>query len=201
MKRTIIISVAFYMLLAGSCKNKRTPENNNPETPVALQEESSSILSKKRGSGDLVESLYAELVEKTPELKDLESQIGEFDNRSPDSLEAFERYDGKNSLYYNSAKYHYELIQDSVLKERIRSVIANSQASYASRISNDTLLISQFKNKKIHLNDLHIILKLSRTLPLIEKFQTDNRPSPEPVKSVLRVLEELIRKTDSLSKK
>lgn len=194
----VIIVVGVY-----SCDNSRKKENPEQEIPKALQEQSSEYsLSKRSYDDNLVESLYKELVNNTPELKDLENQIKDLNGRKPDSLEAFEKFDNKNKSYYNSAKSHYdEAVKDSALKEKIKSLVVNSQTNYNNKTLKLTSLIAQLESKEISLNDLHILLKITRTLPLIEKYQKDNLPSGKPIESVIKDLEKIILGTDSLSKK
>jgi hypothetical protein len=192
-----IIVIGFY-----SCDNSRKKEKREQEIPKALQEQSSNYsLSKRSYDDDLVESLYNELANNTPELKDLENEIKDLKYRNPDSLETFEKFDNKNNSYYNSAKSHYEAVKDSVLKEKVKFLVAGSQTNYTNKISRLTSLVAQLKNKEISLNDLHILLKIVKTLPLIEKYQTDNLPSGKPIESVIKDLEKIILKTDSLSEK
>jgi hypothetical protein len=192
-----IIVVGFY-----SCDNSRNKEKPEQEIPKALQEQSSNYsLSKRSYDDDLVESLYKELANNTPELKDLENEIKDWNGRNPDSLETFEKFDNKNNSYYNSAKSQYEAVKDSVLKVKVKSLVASSQTNYNNKVSGLSSLVAQLKSKEISLNDLHILLKIVKTLPLIEKYQKDNLPSGKPIESVIKDLEKIIFKTDSLSKK
>jgi hypothetical protein len=199
--KLFILFIPALLLLSLSCRNKKSSGTNNVSTPTALQENTSSGLLKKRAKGDLVDNLYDELVENTPELKDLETQIDDFNSRKPDSLANFVNYDNKSNDYYNSARSHYNQIQDSVIKEKISSLITKSQITYDGKTADIKFLIKKLKEKTITLDDLHIVLKLSRTLPVIEKYQTDNLPSPEPIKAVVNDIESLIKKVDTLSKK
>ena len=65
---------------------------------MALQEKSSSeILFSKSRYDDLVESLYAELVEKNPGLKELEKTIADLKDQKSDSVKPFTKFDSKNT--------------------------------------------------------------------------------------------------------
>ncbi len=206
MKPIVILTLFVYLSLIYSCKTERKQEQDHTETtetPKALQENKSSeySLKKRRADTDLVESLYNELVDKTPELHELESQIGRFDNQKEDSLQAFEEFASKNDEYYKSANTYTERIRDSLLKNRIRSILSGSEAQYANKISPTTTLIQQIELKELQLQDMHILLKLVRSLDIMEKYQKDKLPSSSPVRSLLREFEKIISKTDSLSKK
>ena len=71
MKKLILISTVILMTFV-SCDNSRIKENQEQkqETPKALQEEKSYEIISKSGYDDIIESLYKELADKTPELKD-----------------------------------------------------------------------------------------------------------------------------------
>ena len=72
MKKLILISTVILMTFV-SCDNSRIKENQEQkqETPKALREEKSYEIISKSGYDDIIESLYKELADKTPELKDL----------------------------------------------------------------------------------------------------------------------------------
>lgn len=201
MKSSIIISTFIFLTLA-SCHNSRTQDNQKQETPKALEDKSSSyeILSK-RGSGDLVESLYNELADKTPELKKLEIQIENLSTSQRDSTDVFDKYDGKNNLYYSSANNHIEQIKDSVLKDKMKNLINNSRAKYNSSISRHNDILKSIETKNFTLGDLHLILKITRTLPLIDKFQKENLPTSKSLEGFSKKLDETIKYADTLTKK
>ena len=103
MRPSILLSILIFLMLF-SCDSSRTQETPQNETPKALEDKtSSSEIVSKRGYNDLIESLYEELVEKTPDLKELETQIDKLAGSKSDSLEQFSKYNGKNQSYYQSA--------------------------------------------------------------------------------------------------
>jgi hypothetical protein len=66
MKKPIMISTLFFLTLS-SCDNPRTQDKQKQETPKALEENRSAFdRISKRSDGDIVDALYFELVEKTP---------------------------------------------------------------------------------------------------------------------------------------
>ena len=86
----------YFCLTFGSCNNSRTQDKDKQETPKALDDKSSSEIFSKRGADDLIESLYKELADKTPELKDLEDKIENITKSKTDSTESFDKYNEKN---------------------------------------------------------------------------------------------------------
>jgi peptidoglycan hydrolase CwlO-like protein len=135
MRKQIIVST-FILLAFSSCNSSQKQENPEQETPKALEDKSSSfIIASKRGPDDLVESLYNELVDKTPELKKLEDKIEDINKSKNDSTELFDKYNEKNQSYYSEANRHLERITDSLLRDKMKILIANSLTKYNSLIS------------------------------------------------------------------
>jgi hypothetical protein len=201
MKILIIIPV-FIALTVTSCDHPRTQEKQPQEAPKVLDDESvSSDIVSKRGSGDLVESLYQELENKSPELQDLEAGLENISKTEPDSIKSFDRYNGKNKSYYGSAENHVTQIGDSVLRDRMKKLIAGSLVKYNSVISRHDDLLRSIRADNLTLADLHVVLKITRTLPLIEKYQRDNLPSTKSMEGISGQLEQTIVSLDSLTKK
>ena len=202
MRVALIISIVVSFALA-ACTNSRAKDKQVQETPKALQDKSSSSSSEmifKRSNDDLVESLYNELADKTPELKQLEDQIDNLRSSEDDSTESFVNYNSKNESYFNSAGSHADNIKDSVLRDKIKLLIANSVTKYNSSISLHNDLLKSIATKDRTLRDLHIVLKITRTLPLIGKYQKDNLPSTESLKGFSKALDKTIKYADTLTK-
>jgi len=201
MKTSIIISTLLFLTLA-SCDNPTTRGREKQETPKALEDKSSSLdISIKRSDGDLVETLYTELVDKNPELKQLENKIEDLSKSEADSTKSFENYNLKNQAYYNSTSRHIEQIKDSLLRDKVKLLIANSLTNYNSSTSRHKDLLKSIETKNLTLSDLHTILKITKTLPVIEKFQKDNLPATKSLEEYLKQLDATIRYADTLSKK
>jgi hypothetical protein len=202
MKR-VFIALTFILIFATSCNRSRVHNNKPQETPTALQDEGSSagILSKRYDYNNLVESLYREIAEKTPVLKNLETKISEIHEGQQDSTILFDKYDEKNKSYYNAADRHIGEIHDSSLRVKMKSVLLNSLEKYNSSISNDTSLLKSLNAKTTTLGDLHNALKIIKTLPVIEKYQRDNKTSTEPVEGLIKEVDGAIKLTNTLMKK
>jgi len=195
-------AVLWISLLFIACNSPRPHPEAAPETPAALQENKSyEIGISKRGGHDLVEELYDELLKKDPELQRLEDMIAVLDEQKTDSLAAFRDYDNKVQSYYRSAGMHLGNINDSALRMEIKSLISNSESAYQNKISRHSRLIELIHAKDSSLADLHIVLKLVRTMSVMEKFQSDHLPSTTPAETVNRNFDNAIQKAKKLSGK
>ena len=118
-----------------------------------------------------------------------------------DSLERFNSYDQQSNNYYRSAKNYLDQISDTVLRKQIEQTLTISSASYKNRISSHETLIKQADALAAKLHDLHIILKLSTTLAVMESYQKEQLPSKSPILLMNKTYNQLILRTDSLIKK
>ena len=170
--------------------------------PKALQDKSSlDEIVSKRGNDDLVERLYNELVDKTPELRDIENRITIVSENKKDSTELFDKYDEKNQTYYRSADKGIGRLGDSILKLKMRTLITNSLTKYNSSLFRHIAILKSIEKKKTTLEDLHEVLKITWTLPIIEKYQKNNLPSAKPLESFSFKIDEVIQHVDSFIKK
>jgi hypothetical protein len=191
-----------FILIFAACDDSHQQDKPDPETPKALQDKSvSSEILSKRGSGDLVENLYSELLDKDPRLKNLEDKIQELSESKDDSTRLFDEYNSKNQNYYSSANGHADQLSDSLLKEKIKMLISNSLANYNSSIAKHNALLMRIDSQNTTLSDLHIILKIAKTLPLIENYQEVNLPSTKPIEGFIQKQTRAIKLGDTLSKK
>lgn len=199
--KTLLSGFLFSWVLF-SCDNTRTQDNSQNEIPKALADKSSSYeIVSKRGYEDLVESLYKELANKTPDLKALEIQIDKLNDSKNDSLEHFNKYNSKNKSYYHASQSLTEQVKDTVIKEKMKLLIKSSLTNYGSLITKHNDIVDLIDKNNITLNDLHILLKVTRTLPLIDKFQRDNLPSKKTLEEYSKQLNRTVLYADSLSKK
>jgi len=196
---TFLISTLLF-----SCGGGGQTDNNKPtkqETPKALQDDKLEIKSYSR-SGDLTEELYQELVDKTPQLKKFEDDLAAFRPKPNDLIsEKFNQYESKSNNYYSSANYKATAISDSLLRIKIIALITTSGKKYTSKTAEINSLIKLISKNGSTLNDQHTILKIVLTLPLIEKYQDDNKPNKKEFKDLINEQEKLILRADSLTPK
>lgn len=201
--RIAIILSTFLLLAIASCDSPDIREQHQqPATPKALDDKSASydIISKGRGE-DLVESLYDEQVSKNPDLKLLEDKLETLRASQRDSAKVFTRFNDKNEIYYDAASQHVEGIKDSVLRNKIKVLVTGSLKKYQGLTAGHNELLKTIDTKNLTLADLHTVLKIVRTLPLIEKYQQDNLPSTKPLKGFIHDQNEALKLMDTLAKK
>lgn len=190
------------VLTFASCKDNSTQENPKQETPKALEDKSASYeIVSKRGYDDLVESLYSELTSKNIELKDLEGKIDELNSSRNDTTALFDKFNEKNQSYFSSANRHISEIKDSLLRDRMNLLITQNLAKYDASIAKHNGLLKIIKAKSLSISDLHSILKIVKTLPLIEKYQKDNLPQTKSFEGYIKQQNETIKLADTLTKK
>lgn len=161
------------------------------EQPKALQEESSyDIVSKSYGRSDgLIESIYNELIEKNAELKALDERIKVLNYSQEDSLKTFNFYNSKNTSYYNSAQSYISNISDSLLKKEIESIVKKSETNYHLKIDKHKALEELISSKTKMLNDLYVILKLTKTLTVMENYQNTSFPNKKSMTALEKEIE------------
>jgi hypothetical protein len=185
-----------------ACDDSHPAEQKSPEVPKALKENNDGYeITSKRGKPDLVESLYDELVEKSPELNALEINLRNLHSSRFDSTMDYDKFNEKNLSFYGSAENHLEQISDSTLKEKIKKILALSIEKYHSDTAEHENILKSIESKNLTLNDLHILLKIVRTLPIMEKYQKENLPQTAPLEGFEKRLDETIKSVDSLVKK
>lgn len=193
-----LLFISFILIAILSCnRHKQQPQQN---VPKALEEKKSAYsLISKRGSDDLVESLYSELADETPLLKKLEEDIDAINRSKEDSLEQFQKFDSKNNSYYNSAQNHTGLIQDSLLRERIRNLVQSSLSNYNSLTAPHNNILKSISSKETSISDLHVALKIIKTLPVIGKYQKDNLPNTKSLEGYSQQQTKTINELQKLS--
>jgi hypothetical protein len=193
------IIVAFIVITIVSCNSDNIHEKPDEETPKALEDKSysSEIISARSYEDDLLESLYIESLEKNKDLKNLEKKLNELNENKNGARELFERYNNKSQNYYVAANNHTALIRDSLLKSQMIKVISGSLAKYNSSISNHHILLKTIDTRNMTLLDLHAVLKITKTLPLIEQYQGKELPSTKQFEGFIKKQNEAIKVTES----
>lgn len=164
------------ILMIVSCNgNKSENRDSEVQNPEALQDDIKLKSISKRG-GNLIDDLYAELVEKTPELKKLETDLETFQDTPSKTQNVFHNYDRNSNQFYENATRYANEITDSLSKKRILALIQKSNEKYDSDSKEIKELVKQISNSQNSIQDNHTILKIALTIPLIEKYQKENLP-------------------------
>jgi hypothetical protein len=200
MKRSFLLTL-LVTLFSIACKTKPNEEQPKPETPKAFEEKDFiSSISKRSSYENLLENLYSELVDKTQSLKVLEAKIKETKEAESDSLKGFKLYNQKSDQYYLEAIQVTRGLSDSILRERINLLIGQSLAQYKNNIGADSSLLLSIDKKTTKLQDVHTILKIVKTLPLMEKFQKENKPSTKKLEGFEHQVDETIKAVETETK-
>lgn len=102
MKHLTTLSAITFLTFV-SCNNQRAQGKPGNENPKALEDKNSSFkIASKRVPGDLMETLYQELADQTPELNEFERRLEILSDSENDSTRSFSIYDHKSIL--NSIK-------------------------------------------------------------------------------------------------
>lgn len=183
------------LLVVCSCSARKK------EVPAILEGKKIDVSSiyKKRGA-DLVEALYEEVVNNSDSLKKLEREINELKAGIPDSLELFKAYLEKSDLYYEAAEKKAYNITDTLLRQAILAQIKQSRSNYRDSVLPHITADSLVRKRAATIDNLHNLLKLMTTLPVIEEFQNTNRPDTFDAAHLTRRLDDVIAKLDSLTK-
>jgi hypothetical protein len=83
----------------------------------------------------------------------------------------------------------------------MKKLITLSFTKYDASISRHNNILNSIETKNLTLNDLHTVLKISRTLPIIEKYQRDNLPTTKSLEGFSKQLDEAIKYADTLTRK
>lgn len=187
----IMLFVVLAILM--SCKEKTTPQTDVAEVPQALSDKDTGIeYSLKKGRYDLLEKLYDELLQKDTNLKNIEDEITKVKSSKFDSLNKFQGFNGKNEAYFSAAKFQANQITDSVLKKRVQQLITEKQAAYKTKIAGHLALVDTIDVNDKKISDLHRLLKITKTLPLIEQYQ-NKLPSTKAIESYIKNQEKVIQ--------
>lgn len=180
-----IFPLLFVVLLA-SCGEK--PKSAvQAETPKALSEKEGVLeYGSKRGSYNLVENLYQELLQKDVDLKRLEEKVNVLHLIEEDSLKNFNNFDQKNEAYFGAAKLQVDGITDTILKAQMNKLVAQNLADYKAIVAKHKALLDTINAKNLNISDLHRLLKIVKTLPLIKNYQEQNLPNTSSLEGFVR---------------
>jgi predicted nucleic acid-binding Zn-ribbon protein len=195
MKKISYIILIFSVIVV-SCKPKE--ENNNLQTPDALQNEYSSL---KRMKGDLTDDLYRGLVEKDSLLRNLEDEIIAFRSGSVETTRAFHDYLDKSDNYYGSVNRKRKEIKDSLLMKKMQMLITAHKKAQEDRTTEINAFLKTVSANDTLLNDHHAALKIVKTLAVMEKYQKEHLPNKNELKKLIEQQENILKQMNDLMSK
>lgn len=185
----------FLMLWIPACKS---PKKEN-ETPRALQNKSVDVSEyTKRVNYDLVDNLYDELEEKNPALKSLATEARLLEKLKQDSTRHYLQFVSKNMAYYAAAIRQSGSIKDSILRKQVIAIMDSSRNDFNGQLEGHQSLVKYLDSAKTLLADHLIVLKLIKTMDLMEDYQQKQMPDSAGIRILLQKYLALISVTDSL---
>ncbi len=162
----------------------------DPTIPEALQDSKSnseySFQLKSRESNDLVGELFAEILEKRPEVKKIVDEQSQMLEDIQQNINDLHRSDEKSSAYYTSAKSHAKAIMDSISIDAMLGKIDASEARWKASLAGRDALSAQLQQQSYNLKDELQRLKIRLTMPQIEDYQRKNHPNLDAAYATLK---------------
>lgn len=190
------IGTIFILTFLLSCGNDKSA--NHVVNPKAFQDKKVSLKTYSR-SGDITEELYAELVSNNAALQKLEAELEAYSPKEDEVRGKFDNYDDKSTSYYRSVNEKSSGIKDSLLRQKMDEIIALSTVKYEGKTAQLKSLMSQILNNRSSINDHHAILKIVLTLPMMEEYQKNNKPTKNEFENLINQQNKLIFRIDSLT--
>jgi hypothetical protein len=82
----------------------------------------------------------------------------------------------------------------------MKAIITNSMTTYNSLIARHNTLLKTIETKNIALHDMHTVLKILKTVAIINNYQKENLPSSKSLEGYINEQNKAIKLADSLTK-
>lgn len=162
-----------------------------------------SGITKERSDGggkDLVEELYDQAAKQNDNLESIEDGIGKFYKKKNEAVEKYNSFTYYNNRYYSDAYSKAATIADAATKQRANELISKSEAAYKLKLADWQTRIAALNAKERELNDLHTLLKVMITEPMIARYQTNEFPDNGKLKEAADDLEKVIGQIKAITK-
>lgn len=156
-----------------SIKKKDVQVDNVVENVINEDKVLNSFSSRKYGD-DLVEEIYQEILNKDRDLTKLDNKIKDLNKRTDAVIGEYNSVLSKSSEFYKIALSKTKTFKDSLLAQKIDSLIATSSNLYAGKTFSINTAIDNARSNQDKINELYTAYKIKRTLIEIEKFQNTN---------------------------
>jgi hypothetical protein len=185
-----------------ACTPRAKPE---PHVPAALQEpgmldelstEVKSTIPRYGRGGDLVEALFVDVLKQDSALATLMRDLDDRQVVHGDSMESVQRFEGQNDSYYGAANQKAEALSDSTEEAKQLAVLNASRARYDVQMAGIRGSESAYEALRTRTDDLVLLIKLQRTLELMERYQGTDHPREAMMKAEverIRALEQRLR--------
>ncbi|MFN0203342.1 MAG: hypothetical protein ACKVTZ_17580 [Bacteroidia bacterium] len=199
MQKNVQFILLFASILSFSaCKKQAIRQEAQPAAipiPAALEDNKRKLSSYGRKEGyDLVEDLYQELLKTSPDLQQIEEELEKVAKEKSETETQCTQFLNKSINYYSVANQNISSIKDSTLKKKMLATIAGSEFNHKKQTLELTQLLQKMDTNVYSLRDYHTVLKITKTLPLIETYQKSKLPDNKGAKAVIQHQEELMKK-------
>jgi hypothetical protein len=172
------------------------PPAEEPAVPTALQDpgavqEIKGSLSRGGYDKDLVDALFADVLERDTALRSLMDALDDRRGAHGDSLENHRLFEQHNRAYYASALEHTAQLSDSVEREQQRALLRRSEERYAAAMAASRALDQHYDSVRVRTEELVVLIKLQRSLDLMERYQQRERPGDATLKAELQRIQAL----------
>ncbi|WP_185247362.1 hypothetical protein [Chryseobacterium bernardetii] len=171
MKKILFAAILAVSLL--SCTENKPHPKPVIENAVDNAESSFSSIAKSDYSrgGNLVNTIYAELLKNNKNLQSLDKRIADVSKETNIVINEYSIVIDKSENYYHDAKNLSGSITDSIAKNQIEKEIQNSADKYNLKNQAIRDLIKKTKANQSTIYEQYTIFKIRKTLPEIEKYQ------------------------------
>ncbi|OYU94184.1 MAG: hypothetical protein CFE21_17290 [Bacteroidetes bacterium B1(2017)] len=199
MKNILYILCILFFVSCGKGGSNDTLRNSSdtlePEALVKVAEEDYGSFRSGKGYTNLVEEIYTELSSKNKSLESLNTNFANQQVASSKLESEFNDYHSKSQQYYEDAGSMANSISDSLIREQVIALLKKSELQDSIKCLRNVTLLSQLQTNSQKLEDLRVLLKISLTLPSIQKYQSNKLPSTKPLLELLSEQERVIIQT------
>jgi hypothetical protein len=152
------------------------------------------------GYRNLVDELYEQAVKQNDNLESIEDDIEKFYKNRNEALEKYNSFTAYNNRYYTDARSKAATITDAATQQKANEVINKSETAYKSKLANWQATIATLNANEKELTNLHALLKIITTQPMIEKYQNDALPDNTKLREANGELQKVIEKIKAITK-
>lgn len=167
-------------------------------TAVTLTSGIASYDSRTGGYKDLVDELYDQAAKQNDNLGSIEDDIAKFYKKKDEALEKYNSFTSYNNRYYTDAKAKAGLIADAAAKQKANDIINKSETDYKIKLTDWQASIAILNARERELKDLHGLLQIIITEPMIAKYQGSNLPDNSKLKEANSDLKSVIEKIKAI---
>jgi hypothetical protein len=118
-----------------------------------------------------------------------------------DSTEAYHRFEAQNRSYYEAALEHTAALSDSVEREAQRGLLQTSEQRHNASMARLRQLDDQYEAVRKRTAEFVELIKLQRTLQLMEDYQRQERPHDAELQAELQRIRALEQRLNEAVRK